>query len=180
MNRDEAFILLKEYTRSESLIGHALSVEAAMRHYAERLEGDVDQWGLTGLLHDFDYERWPEAPEHTQEGAKILCERGVDEEIIGAILSHAKWNQTEYPLDRPIRKALFAVDELCGFVTAVAYVRPERLNGMKAKSVRKKLKAKNFAAAVSREDINQGAELLEMDLNDHINEVIAALQKTEG
>ncbi|MDP6905665.1 MAG: HAD family hydrolase, partial [Verrucomicrobiota bacterium] len=100
--------------------------------------------------------------------------------IIGAILSHAKWNQTEYPLDRPIRKALFAVDELCGFVTAVAYVRPERLNGMKAKSVRKKLKAKNFAAAVSREDINQGAELLEMDLNDHINEVIAALQKTEG
>jgi len=180
MNRDEAFILLKEYTRSESLIGHALSVEAAMRHYAERLEGNVDQWGLTGLLHDFDYERWPEAPEHTQEGAKILRERGVDEEIIGAILSHAKWNQTEYPLDRPIRKALFAVDELCGFVTAVAYVRPERLNGMKAKSVRKKLKAKNFAAAVSREDINQGAELLEMDLNDHINEVIAALQKTEG
>ena len=180
MNRDEAFTLLKEYTQSESLIGHALSVEAAMRHYAERLQGDVDRWGLTGLLHDFDYERWPNGPEHTQEGAKILRERGVDEEIIGAILSHAKWNQTEYPLDRPIRKALFAVDELCGFVTAVAYVRPERLNGMKARSVRKKLKARNFAAAVSREDINQGAELLEMDLNDHINEVIAALQKMEG
>ncbi len=177
MNRDEAFILLKEYTQSESLIGHALSVEAAMRHYAERLGGDTDQWGLTGLLHDFDYERWPEAPEHTQEGAKILRERGVDEEIIGAILSHAKWNQTEYPLDRPIRKALFAVDELCGFVTAVACVRPEGLNGMKAKSVRKKLKARNFAAAVSREDIDQGAELLEMDLNEHISEVITALQK---
>ena len=151
-----------------------------MWHYAERLEGDVGQWGLTGLLHDFDYERWPEAPEHTQEGAKILREHGVDEEIIGAILSHAEWNQTEYPLDRPIRKTLFAVDELCGFVTAVAYVRPEGLKGMKAKSVRKKLKARNFAAAVSREDIDQGAELLEMDLNDHINEVIAALQKIEN
>ncbi len=180
MNRDEAFTLLKEYTQSESLIGHALSVEAAMRHYAERLEEDVDQWGLTGLLHDFDYERWPNVPEHTQEGAKILRERGLDEEIIGAILSHAKWNQTEYPLDRPIRKTLFAVDELCGFVTAVAYVRPEGLSGMKAKSVRKKLKAKNFAAAVSREDIAQGAELLKMDLNDHINGVIAALQKIEN
>ena len=180
MNRDEAFTLLKEYTQSESLIGHALSVEAAMRHYAERLEEDVDQWGLTGLLHDFDYERWPNVPEHTQEGAKILRERSVDEEIIGAILSHAEWNQAEYPLDRPIRKTLFAVDELCGFVTAVAYVRPEGLSGMKAKSVRKKLKAKNFAAAVSREDIAQGAELLKMDLNDHINKVIAALQKIEN
>ena len=180
MNRDEAFTLLKEYTQSESLIGHALSVEAAMRHYAERLEGDTEQWGLTGLLHDFDYERWPQEPEHTQEGAKILRERGVDEEIIGAILSHAEWNQAEYPLDRPIRKALFAVDELCGFVTAVAYVRPEGLHGMKAKSVRKKLKARNFAAAVSREDIDQGAALLEMDLNDHIDEVIAALQKMQS
>ena len=148
-----------------------------MRHYSGRLEGDADQWGLAGLLHDFDYERWPEEPEHTREGAKILRASGVDEEVVGAIMSHAKWNQTEYPLDRPIRKVLFAVDELCGFITAVAYVRPNGLGGMKAKSVRKKLKAKNFAAAVSREDIDQGAELLEMDLNDHINEVIAALQK---
>ena len=180
MNRDEAFLLLNEYTQSESLIGHARSVEAAMRHYAERLGGDADQWGLAGLLHDFDYERWPEEPEHTREGAKILRERGVDEEVVGAILSHAKWNQTEYPLDRPIRKALFAVDELCGFITAVAYVRPTGLEGMKAKSVRKKLKAKNFAAAVSREDIDQGAGLLELDLNEHITEVIAALQKMES
>ena len=180
MNRDEAFLLLREYTQSESLIGHARSVEAAMRHYAGRLEGDVEQWGLAGLLHDFDYERWPEEPEHTREGAKILRERGVDEEVVGAILSHAKWNQTEYPLDRPIRKALFAVDELCGFITAVAYVRPTGLEGMKAKSVRKKLKAKNFAAAVSREDIDEGAALLELDLNEHITEVIAALQKMES
>ena len=144
MNRDEAFLLLNEYTQSESLIGHARSVEAAMRHYAGRMEGDVEQWGLAGLLHDFDYERWPEEPEHTREGAKILRERGVDEEVVGAILSHAKWNQAEYPLDRPIRKALFAVDELCGFITAVAYVRPNWLDGMKAKSVQKKLKAKKF------------------------------------
>jgi putative nucleotidyltransferase with HDIG domain len=180
MNRDEAFLLLNEYTQSESLIGHARSVEAAMRHYAGRMEGDVEQWGLAGLLHDFDYERWPEEPEHTREGAKILRERGVDEEVVGAILSHAKWNQAEYPLDRPIRKALFAVDELCGFITAVAYVRPTGLEGMKAKSVRKKLKARNFAAAVSREDIDEGAALLEMELNDHITEVIAALQKMES
>jgi len=179
MNRDEAFLLLNEHTKSKSLIGHALSVEAAMRHYAGRLEGDVDQWGLTGLLHDFDYERWPEEPEHTREGAKILRDRDVDEEVVGAILSHASWNQDEYPLDRPIRKTLFAVDELCGFITAVAYVRPNGLEGMKAKSVRKKLKTKKFAAAVSREDIDQGVELLGMDLNDHINEVIAALQKME-
>jgi len=179
MNRDEAFLLLNEHTKSKSLIGHALSVEAAIRHYAGRLEGDVDQWGLTGLLHDFDYERWPEEPEHTREGAKILRDRDVDEEVVGAILSHASWNQDEYPLDRPIRKTLFAVDELCGFITAVAYVRPNGLEGMKAKSVRKKLKTKKFAAAVSREDIDQGVELLGMDLNDHINEVIAALQKME-
>ena len=177
MNRDEALALLKEYTQSQSLIGHALSVEAAMRHYAGRLGGDVDQWGLTGLLHDFDYERWPDEPEHTREGAKILRERGVDEEVVGVILSHAKWNQAEYPLDRPIRKALFAVDELCGFITAVAYVRPSGLEGMKAKSIRKKLKSKNFAAGVSREDIDQGAELLGMELNEHITEVITALQK---
>ena len=148
-----------------------------MRHYAERLEGNVEQWGLTGLLHDFDYERWPEEPEHTREGAKILRERGVDEEVVGAILSHATWNQDECPLDRPIRKTLFAVDELCGFITAVAYVRPSGLEGMKPKGVRKKLKSKNFAAGVSREDIDQGAELLEMDLNEHIAEVITALQK---
>ncbi len=180
MDRDEAFALLKEYTQSQSLIGHALSVEATMQHYARRLEGDVNQWGLTGLLHDFDYERWPEEPNHTREGAKILRDRGVDKEILGAILSHAEWNQTEYPLDRPIRKVLFAVDELCGFITAVAYVRPGGLEGMKAKSVRKKLKTNKFAAAVSREDINQGAELLGMELNEHITEVIAALQKAKA
>ena len=176
MNRDEAWTLLNEYTKSESLLKHALAVEAAMSHYAPKLGEDAQKWGVTGLLHDFDYERWPDIPDHTQEGAKILRERGVDEEIVGAILSHAEWNQSDYPLDRPIRKALFAVDELCGFIVAVAYVRPEKLNGMTPKSVRKKMKAKGFAAAVKREDIVQGAELMEAELNDHIAEVIAALQ----
>ena len=176
MNRDEAWTLLNEYTKSESLLKHALAVEAAMRHYAAKLGEDVEQWGLTGLLHDFDYERWPDIPAHTQEGAKILREHNVDEEIVGAILSHAEWNQSDYALDRPIRRALFAVDELSGFIVAVAYVRPKKLDGMTSKSVRKKMKAKGFAAAVKREDIVQGAELMEAELNDHIGEVIAALQ----
>ena len=176
MERAQAMELLREHTQSESLIKHALAVEAAMRHYAGLQDGDVEEWGLTGLLHDFDYERWPEDPEHTREGAKILQERGVSEEVIGAILSHAEWNREEYPLDRPIRKALFAVDELCGFITAVAYVRPGKLEGMKAKSVRKKMKAKSFAAAVKREDITQGAELLGMEVNEHITQVITAMQ----
>ncbi len=180
MNRDEAFHLLSEYTQSESLIKHALAVEAAMRFYANKLGEDVEQWGLTGLLHDFDYERWPGIPEHTLEGAKILRDKGVDEEIVGAILSHAEWNLDDYPRDLPIRKVLFAVDELCGFITAVAYVRPEKLNGMTPKSVRKKMKAKGFAAAVKREDITGGAKLLGLEVNEHIANVIEAMQDSAG
>jgi putative nucleotidyltransferase with HDIG domain len=180
MTRDEAWNLLNEYTKSESLIKHALAVEAAMRHYATRFGESVETWGVTGLIHDFDYERWPNPPEHTREGAKILRGRGVDDEIVGAILSHAEWNQDEYPLDRPLRKTLFAVDELCGFVTAVAYVRPEKLTGMSASSVKKKMKQKSFAAAVKREDIEKGAELLGLPLDDHITHVIAAMQTVAG
>src|SRR5436190_18000983 len=135
MTRNEALALLKEYTRSESLLMHACAVEAAMRHYATRFGEDTECWGVAGLLHDFDYERWPEPPAHTREGANILRARGVEEEIIGAILSHADWNWDQYPLDRPLRKTLFAVDELCGFITVVGYVRPEKLNGMGASSV---------------------------------------------
>jgi putative nucleotidyltransferase with HDIG domain len=153
MKREQALAILREYTQSQSLLKHALAVEAAMRHYAGRFGEDVELWGATGLLHDFDYERWPSPSDHTREGARILRERGVDEEIIGAILAHAEWNWDQYPLDRPLRKALYAVDELCGFVTAVAYVRPERLAGMAASSVRKKMKQKSFAASVRREDI---------------------------
>ena len=176
MTRNEALVLLKENTQSESLIKHALAVEAAMRHYALRFGGDAELWGIAGLIHDFDYERWPNPPDHTREGARILRERGVDEEIVGAILSHAEWNQDECPLDRPIRKTLFAVDELCGFVTAVAYVRPEKLTGMTASSVRKKMKQKSFAAAVKREDIEKGTALLNLTLDEHITNVIAAMQ----
>ncbi len=176
MTRDQALTILKEYTQSESLIKHALAVEAAMRHYAARSGENVETWGAVGLIHDFDYERWPKPPEHTREGARILRERGVDEEIIGAMLSHADWNWDQYPLDRPVRKTLFAVDELCGFITAVAYVRPERLTGMSASSVRKKMKQKSFAAAVKREDIEKGAELLALPLQEHLANVIIAMQ----
>ena len=176
MTRDQAWQLLTEFTQSESLRKHALAVEAAMRHYARRFGENVELWGLVGLIHDFDYERWPNPPEHTREGARILRERGVDEEVIGAMLSHAEWNQDAYPLDRPLRKTLFAADELCGFITAVAYVRPEKLCGMTASSVRRKMKQKSFAAAVNREDIEKGAQLLELQLDEHIANVIAAMQ----
>jgi putative nucleotidyltransferase with HDIG domain len=148
-----------------------------MRHYAELAGEDVETWGVVGLLHDFDYELFPEAPNHTREGAKILRERGLDEDSIGAILSHASWNQDQYPLDRPLRKTLFAVDELSGFLVACALVRPQRLEGLNAKSVVKKLKTASFAAAVSREDIQAGADLLGLSLNDHIERCVAALQK---
>src|ERR1041385_5533508 len=180
MTRDQAFELLKEFTKSESLIKHALAVEAAMRAYAGHFGADAQTWGITGLIHDFDYERWPNPPDHTREGARILAERGVNPEIIGAILSHADWNQEQYPRDRPIRKTLFAVDELSGFVTAVAYVRPEKLAGMTPSSVKKKMKQKSFAAAVKREDIEKGAELLGLPLDDHITHVIAAMQTVAG
>jgi putative nucleotidyltransferase with HDIG domain len=176
MNREAAWQLLTEFTQSDSLRKHALAVETAMRHYAPRFGGDPEVWGVTGLLHDFDYERWPQPPDHTRAGARILRERGVDEEIVGAILAHATWNWDTHPLDRPLRQVLFAVDELCGFVTAVAYVRPEKLEGMAASSVRKKMKQKSFAAAVRREDIEQGARLLNLELDEHIANVIAAMQ----
>lgn len=175
MDRPTAWNLLTEYTRSDSLLKHALAVEAAMRHHARRVNQDPELWGITGLLHDFDYERWPNPPEHTREGARILRQLGVDGEIVGAILSHAEWNQADFPLDRPLRKTLFAVDELCGFIVAVAYVRPEHLTGMTPASVRKKLKQKSFAAAVSRDDIQRGADLLELSLDDHIAHAIQAL-----
>jgi putative nucleotidyltransferase with HDIG domain len=180
MTRDQALTVLREFTQSDSLIKHALAVEAAMRRYAPQFGGDVETWGLTGLLHDFDYERWPNPPEHTREGARILRERDVDDEIVGAILSHADWNVVDYPRDRPLRKTLYAVDELCGFITAVAYVRPEKLAGMTASSVRKKMKQKSFAAAVKREDIEQGAALLGLPLDEHIHHVIQAMQGIAG
>jgi putative nucleotidyltransferase with HDIG domain len=176
MDREQAWGILNEYTKNPALIRHAQSVEASMRQYARLWDHDEETWGLAGLLHDFDYERWPEPPAHTREGAKILRAAGCDEEVIGAIMAHVPWNQEEYPRDRPIRKALFAVDELSGFIYAAALVRPERLEGLKPKSIVKKLKQKAFAAAVSREDIHEGAALIEMPLDEHIGHCITALQ----
>jgi putative nucleotidyltransferase with HDIG domain len=176
MNREKAWEVLNEYTKTPALIRHAVCTEAGMRHYARLGGADEEQWGIAGLLHDFDYERWPEPPAHTREGAKILREVGFDEEIVGAVLSHVPWNQEEYPRDRPIRKTLFAVDELCAFIYAAALMRPQRLEGMTPKSIVKKLKQKAFAAAVSREDIHEGTELLGIPLAEHIGNCIEALQ----
>lgn len=175
MDRARAWNILNEYTRNPALIRHALCVEAGMRWYARRLGGDEDAWGLAGLLHDFDYERFPEPPAHTREGARILRAAGCEEEVIGAILSHVPWNQEDFPRDRPIRRALFACDELCGFIYAAALIRPEKISGMTASSVIKKLKQKSFAAAVSREDIQAGAALLELPLDQHVANCIEAV-----
>jgi putative nucleotidyltransferase with HDIG domain len=175
MSRDEALALLHEYTESQSLRKHAYAVEAAMRFYARKLGEDEATWALTGLLHDFDYERWPEPPDHTREGAKILRAKDVDEDIVEAVLSHAEWN--EIPRDTPLKRALFAVDELSGFITAVAYVRPSRsLAEVDVPAVRKKMKDKAFARAVRREDITEGAALLGLETDEHIANCIAALQ----
>ena len=180
MTREEAWDLLCEYTQNDSLRKHALAVEAAMRHYAQHFGEDVELWGVTGLLHDFDYERWPNPPDHTTEGAKVLREKGVNEEIVAAMLSHAAWNVDEVPRDRPLRKTLFAVDELCGFLMACALVRPTRLEGLTPKSVKKKMKTPAFAAAVSRDDIQAGCELLGIPLDEHINHCVTALQGVAG
>jgi putative nucleotidyltransferase with HDIG domain len=175
MQREEALALLHEFTQSESLRKHAFAVEASMRAYARILGENEERWALTGLLHDFDYERWPEAPDHTRKGAEILRERGVEAEVVEAILSHAEWN--EIPRDTPLKKAIFAVDELSGFITAVAYVRPSRaLAEVDVKSVRKKMKDKAFARAVRREDITEGAALMGVDVDQHIATCLTALQ----
>jgi putative nucleotidyltransferase with HDIG domain len=175
MTRDEAWDLLTEYVSSQSLRKHCMAVEAAMRHYARHFGEDEALWGVTGLIHDFDYERWPNPPDHTRKGAEILRQRGVDEEIVSAILSHADWNQADYPRDRPIRKTLYAVDELCGFIMAVALMRPDKMAGMTPKSVKKKLKQKAFAAAISREDIARGIELIALDGDEHFKHCIDAM-----
>ena len=180
MDREQGWQTLCEFTNNPALIQHGQCVEAAMRRYADVLGEDVERFGLAGLLHDFDYERWDAAPEHTREGAKILRQRGCDEEVVGAILSHVPWNLDEYPRDRPIRKVLFAVDELCGLIYAAALVRPGRMEGMTPKSIVKKLKTKAFAASVSREDIYAGGELLDMPFNDHIAHCIAAISGIAG
>ena len=145
-----------------------------MRAYASKFNEDVEKWGIVGLLHDFDYERWPDPPDHPLKGAEILSERGYPDDVIYAIKSHADYLD-DCPRVSMMDKTLYACDELAGFVTACAVVRPERIQGMKAKSVRKKMKQKSFAAAVNREDITRGAEDLGVDLNEHIQFVIDAM-----
>jgi putative nucleotidyltransferase with HDIG domain len=175
LTREQAWALLAEHTQSPVLIRHALAVEAAMRAMAERFGGDPDYWGAVGLIHDFDFEQHPTADEHPFACAQILRERGYDETLVQDILSHATYS--DVPRDTPVRKALYAVDELSGFITAVALVRPSKsLSDVEPSSVRKKMKDKAFARAVNRDDIVNGAAELGVDLDDHIRTVAAALK----
>lgn len=176
ITRDTALALLNEYTKSDSLIKHALAVEAAMRWYARKYGEDEELWGAIGLLHDFDYERWPNAPDHPEQGAAILREKGFPEDFVQAVRSHADY--LNLPRERLVEKVLYAVDELTGFITAVTLVRPNKsLAEVEVKSVRKKMKDKAFAAAVSREAIAQGAQELGIDLDEHIGNVIQAMRE---
>ena len=175
MSREDDLALVREYTKNESLVRHMLAVETAMRAYARKFGEDEEKWGRVGLLHDFDYERWPDPPDHPLKGAAILKERGYPEDVIYAINSHADY-LPDFPRVSLLDKALYACDELCGFITACALVRPERLQGLQAKSVRKKMKQASFAAAVKREDIVNGAADLGVDLDEHIDFCIAAMQ----
>jgi putative nucleotidyltransferase with HDIG domain len=173
-SRAAAWDLLCEWTQSDSLRRHMLAVEAAMRAYAVRFDGDVELWGLTGLLHDLDYERYPSLEDgHPRYALRELEARGYPPELVRAVASHADFLGVSR--DTPMEKALFAVDELCGFILAVAYVRPEGLVGMTPKSVKKKMKQPSFAAAVNRDDLREGAEGLGVDFDEHLAIVIAAL-----
>lgn len=172
MTRDEAQQILFEYTKTDSLRKHAYAVEAAMRSYAKKYGEDEELWGSVGLIHDFDYEMFPD--EHPQKGSKILAERSVSEDIRTVILGHADF--TGVPRSTLMAKVLFAVDELCGFIVAVTLVRPNKSVGeVPVKSVKKKLKDKHFAAKVNREEIRQGAEELGVEFYDHVEFVIKSL-----
>jgi putative nucleotidyltransferase with HDIG domain len=175
MDRSSALALVHEYTASLSLRRHMLAVEAAMRAYARKFGEEEAKWGIVGLLHDFDYERWPDPPDHPLQGAAILAQRGYPDEVIYAIKSHADY-LPDCPRVSRLDKALYACDELAGFIMACAMVRPERLSGMQVSSVKKKLKNKAFAASINRDDIARGAADLGVELDDHIQFVIEALQ----
>ena len=176
MNREEALALVREYVKSESLVRHMLSVEAAMRFYAEKFGEDVEAWGLIGLLHDFDWEIHPTLEQHPQDGAPMLRERGVPEDIIQDILSHA--DHLEMPRDTLRRKAICACDEVTGLITAVALVRPSRsLYDLEAKSVKKKWKDKAFAAGTNREEMEHAAKEFGIDIWEHVGNVILAMRK---
>jgi putative nucleotidyltransferase with HDIG domain len=175
MNREEAWCLLTEFTQSESLRKHALAVEACVRAYARKFGEDEETWSIVGLIHDFDYEKYPSAEDHPFRGSEILAERGVSEEIRRAILSHADYSGV--PRVSRLEKTLFACDELAGFITAVALVKPSKsLNEVDAKSVRKRMKDKAFARSVNRQDIINGAADLGIDLDEHITFCVEAMK----
>lgn len=175
MTRSEAWGLLTEFTHSESLRKHALAVEACLRSYARKFGEDEERWGIVGLIHDFDYEKYPSLDDHPYKGNEILKERGVPEDIRRAILSHADY--TGVTRDSDLEKALFACDELAGFITATALVKPNRsLAEVDARSVRKRMKDKAFARSVNREDIINGAAGLGIDLDEHIAFCIEAMK----
>src|ERR687884_155864 len=176
--RDRAWETLTRYTKSDALRRHALAVEAATGWYARRFGEDEERWRVVALLHDFDYEIHPTLDEHPQDGAPILREEGWPEDVIEAILSHAE--HLAMPRDTPLKKTLFACDELSGFVHACALVRPGGLEGLEPKSVKKKLKQPSFAAKVNRDDVYKGAEELGIDLDEHIRNVVAALKPIAG
>ena len=175
MNRDDAWALLTEYTKSESLLKHALAVEAALRGYARLYGEDENDWGVVALLHNFDYERWPNLDDHPFRGSEILAAKGYPEWVIRAILSHADYSGVAR--ESQLEKTLFACDELCGFITAASLVRPSKsILDLEASSVVKRMKDKAFARAVKREDLRAGAELLALPLEQHIMNVIGFMR----
>jgi putative nucleotidyltransferase with HDIG domain len=174
VTRERAWETLTQYTKSDALLRHALAVEASVGWYARELGEDEQLWRATALLHDFDYEIHPTLDEHPQDGAPILREKGWPEEVVQSVLSHAE--HLAMPRDTPLKRTLFACDELSGFVHACGLVRPTGLDGLEPKSVRKKLKQPSFAAGVHRDEVYAGAELIGLELDDHIRNVIAALQ----
>jgi putative nucleotidyltransferase with HDIG domain len=176
--REQAWETLTKYTKSEALLRHALAVEASVRSYAQRYGEDAEFWGCVALLHDFDYEIHPTLDKHPQDGAAILRAEGYPEELVEAVLSHAE--HLALPRDTQLKKVLFACDELSGFVHACGLVRPTGLDGLEPKSVKKKLKQPSFAAGVHREEVYAGAELLGLELDEHIANVVAALQPIAG
>ena len=173
-SREQAWETLSRYTKSEALLRHALAVEASVGFYAQRGGEDEELWRATALLHDFDYEIHPTLDEHPQDGAPILREEGYPEELIEAVLSHAE--HLAMPRDTPLKRTLFACDELSGFVHACGLVRPTGLDGLEPRSVKKKLKQPSFAAGVHRDEVYAGAELLGLSLDEHIANVVSAMQ----
>jgi len=173
--RSEAWETLTRYTKSEALLRHAQAVEASTAFYARRLGEDEELWRVAALLHDFDYEIHPTLDKHPQDGAPILREEGYPEEVVETILSHA--NHLGLPRDTPLKRTLFACDELSGFVHACGLVRPTGLEGLEPKSVRKKLKQPSFAAGVNRDEVREGAEELGVDFDEHVAFVIAAMSE---